>query len=144
MSLGGAIERWEDEKFRRCFEDILAGNWRDHDPYDLDPRLDARSSLYGLPGQTTVFRTFQGWISMRFVAIAHLCHTTHQPDDRPHSETAPTQGTLRVFPDVKLSNAYIMLRPFFRPTVPEDSPDILDPKNWKFGMFVSTCHTSCS
>jgi hypothetical protein len=61
-----------------------------------------------------VFRTFQGWISM--------------------SETAPTQGTLRVFPDVKLSNAYIMLRPFFRPTVPEDSADILDPKNWKFDI----------
>ncbi|KAN0092612.1 Protein of unknown function (DUF1479) domain containing protein [Tylopilus felleus] len=111
---GGAIERWEDDTFRRCFEDILTGNWRDHDPYDLEHRLDARSSLYGRPGQATVFRTFQGWLTM--------------------SETAPTQGTLRVFPDVQLSNAYTILRPFFRPTVPEDSPDILDPKNWKFDI----------
>ena len=52
------------------------------------------------------------------------------------SETAPTEGTLRVFPDVQLSNAYIILRPFFSPTVPEDSPEVLDPKNWKFGEFV--------
>jgi len=61
-----------------------------------------------------VFRTFQGWLSM--------------------SETAPTQGTLRVFPDVALSNAYIILRPFFRPTVPLDSTDVLDAKNWKFDI----------
>jgi hypothetical protein len=50
------------------------------------------------------------------------------------SETSPTQGTLRVFPDVFLSNAYTILRPFFRPTVPIGSKDILDPKNWVFGL----------
>ena len=49
------------------------------------------------------------------------------------SETAPTQGTLRVFPDVLLSNAYIILRPFFSPTVPSNSKDIYDANNWKFG-----------
>ncbi|KAF8135193.1 hypothetical protein EV363DRAFT_1322754 [Boletus edulis] len=110
----GAIERWEDESFRRCYEDILTGNWRQHDPYELENRLNARISLYGRPGQASVFRSFQGWLAM--------------------SETGPTQGTLRVFPDVQLSNAYVILRPFFRPTVPEDSPDILDPKNWKFDI----------
>ncbi|KAF8556553.1 DUF1479-domain-containing protein [Imleria badia] len=110
----GAIERWEDENFRRCFEDILTGNWRQHDPYELEHRLNARSLLYARPGQATVFRTFQGWLAM--------------------SETAPTQGTLQVFPDVQLSNAYTILRPFFSPTVPENSPDILDPKNWKFDV----------
>ncbi|KAG9316065.1 hypothetical protein JVU11DRAFT_3732 [Chiua virens] len=111
---GGAIERWEDKTFRRCFEDIFSGSWRQHDPYELEHRLDARSSMYGRAGQATVFRTFQGWLAM--------------------SETAPTQGTLRVFPDVQLSNAYTLLRPFFSPTVPEDSPYILDPKNWKFDI----------
>lgn len=74
LSLGGAIERWEDKTFRRCFEDILTGNWRQHDPYELEYRLDARSSLYGRPGQATVFRTFQGWLAMRFVAIDHPRH----------------------------------------------------------------------
>ncbi|OJA13021.1 hypothetical protein AZE42_03520 [Rhizopogon vesiculosus] len=111
---GGSIERWEDDNFRRCFADILSGNWRQHDPYELEGRIDARSSLYGRPGQATVFRTFQGWLAM--------------------SETAPTQGTLRVFPDVFLSNAYTILRPFFRPTVPIGSKDILDPKNWVFDI----------
>ena len=49
------------------------------------------------------------------------------------SETGPTEGTLRVFPDVLLSNAYIILRPFFSPTVPSNSKDIYDANNWKFG-----------
>jgi hypothetical protein len=48
---GGSIERWEDESFRKCFADILSGNWRAHDPYELEGRLDARTSLYGRPGQ---------------------------------------------------------------------------------------------
>jgi hypothetical protein len=50
-----------------------------------------------------------------------------------HSKTAPGQGTLKVFPDVLLSNAYIILRPFFRPLVPLDSEEILDAANWTFG-----------
>ena len=49
------------------------------------------------------------------------------------SETGPTQGTLRVFPDVGLSNAYIILRPFFHPLVDVKSPEIYDVKNWSFG-----------
>ncbi|KAG1737148.1 uncharacterized protein EDB91DRAFT_491525 [Suillus paluster] len=111
---GGSMERWEDDNFRRCFADILSGNWRQHDPYELEGRLDARASLYGRAGQATVFRTFQGWLAI--------------------SKTAPTQGTLKVFPDVFLSNAYTILRPFFRPTVPLDSKDILDPENWVFDI----------
>lgn len=31
------------------------------------------------------------------------------------SNTAPGEGTLRVFPDVSLATAYLVLRPFFRP-----------------------------
>ncbi|KAF8960034.1 hypothetical protein BDZ97DRAFT_1906016 [Flammula alnicola] len=111
---GGTIERWEDSRFRRCFENIFTGNWRMHDPFELEGRLDARSSLYGRPNQSTVFRTFQGWLAL--------------------SETAPTQGTLKVFPDVLLSNAYLILRPFFTPTVPSDSEEIYDIKNWKFDL----------
>ena len=44
---GGAIERWEDPDFRGCFTDILEGNWRLHDPYDLGGRLKARRTTYG-------------------------------------------------------------------------------------------------
>ncbi|KAJ6590858.1 hypothetical protein B0H10DRAFT_2179341 [Mycena sp. CBHHK59/15] len=111
---GGSIERWEDENFRACFADILSGAWAKHDPYVLEPRLDARTSLYNRPNQSSVFRTFQGWLAL--------------------SNTGPGRGTLKVFPDVILSNAYIILRPFFRPLVPADSKDILDGKNWEFDI----------
>ncbi|KAG6853316.1 hypothetical protein C0991_005242 [Blastosporella zonata] len=53
------------------------------------------------------------------------------------SETAPTEGTLRVFPDVVLTNSYIILRPFFRPTAPADSPDFLKAENWEFDISSS-------
>jgi hypothetical protein len=49
------------------------------------------------------------------------------------SETAPGEGTLKVFPDVKLSNAYLMLRPFFQPPQTGNPDDILDASKWKFG-----------
>ncbi|KAJ7666280.1 hypothetical protein B0H17DRAFT_1336369 [Mycena rosella] len=111
---GGGIERWEDENFRACFADILSGAWMKHDPYALEPRLEARTSMYRRPNQSTVFRTFQGWLAL--------------------SKTGPHQGTLKVFPDVLLSNAYIILRPFFRPIVPADSKEILDAKNWEFDI----------
>ncbi|KAH9917026.1 uncharacterized protein B0H18DRAFT_47152 [Fomitopsis serialis] len=112
---GGAIERWEDPTFRKCFEDILTGNWRDHDPYDLENRINARSSLYGRVGQATVFRTYQGWLAV--------------------SETAPHEGTLQVFPNVYLSNAYTILRPFFRQIPGTNDP--LDPNNWEYDISSS-------
>ncbi|PFH48468.1 hypothetical protein AMATHDRAFT_65378 [Amanita thiersii Skay4041] len=114
---GGSTERWEDPVFRQCFADILSGEWKRHDPYELEGRLNARSSLYGRPNQATVFRTFQGWLAV--------------------SEIAPNQGTLKVFPNVHLSNAYIILRPFFRPLVPIDDPGILDANNWEFDISSS-------
>ena len=53
---GGGIERWEDGAFRSCFADILGGAWRAHDPYDLEGRINARSSLYGRPNQARLRR----------------------------------------------------------------------------------------
>ncbi|KAG6844690.1 hypothetical protein H0H87_004665 [Tephrocybe sp. NHM501043] len=50
------------------------------------------------------------------------------------SETAPTQGTLRVYPDVLLANSYIILRPFFRPTASAGSPEFLDAQSWQFDI----------
>ncbi|KAH8110499.1 DUF1479-domain-containing protein [Phellopilus nigrolimitatus] len=111
---GGGIERWEDANFRSCYNDILNGEWEKHDPYDLAGRLNAKISLYGRPGQASVFRTFQGWISL--------------------SETAPTQGTLKVFPDLTLSNAYLILRPFFHLKKKLVSDDPLDQQNWEFDI----------
>ncbi|THH30269.1 hypothetical protein EUX98_g3936 [Antrodiella citrinella] len=111
---GGGIERWEDSVFRTCFADILSGNWRQHDPYDLEGRINARTSLYGRESQSSIFRTYQGWLAM--------------------SETAPHEGTLKVFPNVMLSNAYTIMRPFFRPTVSASSSDLLECKNWEYDI----------
>lgn len=134
MCTGGSIDRWEDKAFRQCFDDILSGNWKQHDPYDLANRVDARVAMYGKANQVrslacsvrivyrwmltcaqaSVFRAYQGWLAL--------------------SNTAPGQGTLQVFPDVLLSNAYIILRPFFKPT-PEAQTDIYNPAHWKYGVF---------
>jgi hypothetical protein len=43
---GGSIERWEDPGLRRCWSRILQGQWRDHDPFDVSPRIGARTDLY--------------------------------------------------------------------------------------------------
>ena len=52
---------------------------------------------------------------------------------RNDSETSPHEGTLQVFPDVLLSNAYIILRPFFRLKDNLVTDDPLDPENWVLG-----------
>ncbi|KAF8627751.1 hypothetical protein AX17_006118 [Amanita inopinata Kibby_2008] len=94
---GGSVERWEDPGFRACFGRVLEGNgaWRSHDPFDASPRINARQDMYNTSNQCSIFRPWQGWTSM--------------------SHTGPDEGTLKVFPNLRLSTAYIILRPFFRP-----------------------------
>ncbi|PBL02195.1 DUF1479-domain-containing protein [Armillaria gallica] len=111
---GGSIERWEDPSFRSCFADIFSGQWRKHDPFALTGRVSAQNSLHGRPNQSSIFRAFQGWLAM--------------------SETAPTEGTLKVFPGLLLSNPYLILRPFFRLLVAPDSEEVWDPKSWVFDV----------
>jgi len=43
----GGLERWEDPGFRSCFKNILEGNWRQHDPFDATPRINAKQDLHG-------------------------------------------------------------------------------------------------
>ncbi|KIY65448.1 DUF1479-domain-containing protein [Cylindrobasidium torrendii FP15055 ss-10] len=111
---GGSIERWEDPTFRSSFHDILSGEWRKHDAFNLGGRITARHSMYRRPNQASIFRSFQGWLAM--------------------SPIAPTQGTLKVFPDILLSNAYLILRPFFRPVENSNEIDVLNAENWKFDI----------
>ena len=69
-----------------------------------------------------MFRTYQGWLAL--------------------SETAPNEGTLQVFPNVMLSNPYMIVRPFF--ALKEGAqPDSFDPNDWRFGMvFKTTCYVA--
>ncbi|KAL0580983.1 hypothetical protein V5O48_001075 [Marasmius crinis-equi] len=93
---GGSIERWEDPTYRQCFKNILEGNWKAHDAYDAWPRINAKQDLYQAPSQCSIFRPWQGWLSI--------------------STTGPGEGTLRFFPALTLSTTYMILRPFFKPT----------------------------
>ena len=77
---------------------------------------------------------FPGLVSIK-VEVPFIMDIFHNDTTR-RSETAPTEGTLKVFPNVAISNAYIILRPFFRPMVPLDDPAILDPKNWELGEYA--------
>jgi len=52
------------------------------------------------------------------------------------STTGPKEGTLCLFPDLLLSNAYLLLRPFFSPIKPasefQDREEFLASENWRF------------
>ncbi|KAF8058535.1 DUF1479-domain-containing protein [Lyophyllum atratum] len=102
---GGSLERWEDPGFRSVFGKILRSDpgktWRDHDPFDVTPRLDAKQDLYNASNQCSIFRPWQGWTAL--------------------STTGPGEGTLRVLPMLSLATSYLMLRPFFRPRNPQSS-----------------------
>ncbi|KAG5634131.1 hypothetical protein H0H81_003270 [Sphagnurus paluster] len=96
---GGGLEHWEDPGLRKVFAHILCRTadktWRDHDPFDMTPRLDAKQDLYNVSNQCSIFRPWQGWTAL--------------------SSTGPGEGTLRVLPMLSLATVYLMLRPFFRP-----------------------------
>lgn len=66
---GGGIEKWEDAGLRACYESILTGDWRAHDPFDIRSRLVANTDIYGRPNQVrgspimfylAVFKAFLG------------------------------------------------------------------------------------
>ncbi|KAF4337908.1 DUF1479 domain protein [Fusarium beomiforme] len=106
----GAIERWEDEENRKNYQAIFDGNWQDWDAWSADHRVKAQSDLYHTGTACSVWRSLQGWLSL--------------------SHTQTGEGTLRVLPSLKLSMAYIMLRPLFHtgeyndslPTFPGATP----------------------
>ena len=57
-----------------------------------------------------VFRSFQGWTAL--------------------TSAGAGEGSLMLFPNVKWTIAYLLLRPFFQP--PESGDDIMDASKWAF------------
>ena len=94
---GGGLERWEDPTYRKVYHQILTGNWEEFDSFDATHRAEAVMEMYSTVGGCSVFRSWQGWLSL--------------------SETGPGEGTLKVFPFLKEATAYWILRPFVRQTV---------------------------
>ncbi|KAM0756549.1 DUF1479-domain-containing protein [Meredithblackwellia eburnea MCA 4105] len=126
---GGGVERWEDPYFKKVWSRILEGecDWTKHDPWSLGDhgeRLMVNGDMYNGPGACSVFRPFQGWVSM--------------------SSTGRDEGTLRLLPLLREVSSYIALRPFFRPKVEEVpvpgtpySKEYLSPENWIFDPTTS-------
>lgn len=95
-----SIERWEDIMYSEVYKSIFEGDWENWDAFKLDERTYSKENLYkdedDTGGKSTIcssFRTLQGWLAL--------------------SNNKSGEGTLRVLPSLKLSMAYIMLRPFF-------------------------------
>ncbi|KAI0475709.1 DUF1479 domain protein [Xylariaceae sp. FL0804] len=139
---GGSVERWEPHGYGRggVYDGVFAGRalWGDSssddggedgsgssgfDPWDAGRRVPVIMDNYDGLGACSMFRMFQGWLSM--------------------SRTRPREGTLLVCPLLRLATAYMLLRPFFHPVRPaadffdEDAEDageslFLAPENWRF------------
>ncbi|RUO95853.1 hypothetical protein BC936DRAFT_143085 [Jimgerdemannia flammicorona] len=88
---GGSLERWEDDEYRKCYTKILEGDWEAFDMWDATHRVNARMDLYNGAGGCSMFRTFQGWLSL--------------------SNAGPGRGTLRLCPLIRETVAYMMMRP---------------------------------
>ncbi|KAI1435549.1 hypothetical protein GGR50DRAFT_694084 [Xylaria sp. CBS 124048] len=93
----GSTERWEPDGYGRSgtYSSVFSGRWEDYDPWDSSPRLQASTDLYNRSGSCSMFRMFQGFLSLSAI-----------PED---------SGSLTVSPMLKLSTAYLLLRPFFTP-----------------------------
>ncbi|KAF8467846.1 hypothetical protein BDZ91DRAFT_782497 [Kalaharituber pfeilii] len=94
----GGVERWEDPTYSSVYASIFSGNWHSYDPFSRAAillREKAALDMYNSPGGCSALRLWQGWLGL--------------------SSTGPGEGTLRVYPLLKHSTAYLMLRPFFRP-----------------------------
>jgi hypothetical protein len=112
---GGSVERWEEEGYGKgqVYEKIFQGRWEEYDPWESSCRISIESDLYNGAGACSMFRMFQGWLSM--------------------SRTGPVEGTLLVNPLLPLATAYYLLRPFFSPfdKPSAENEELLQASNWQ-------------
>lgn len=111
---GGSVERWEPEGYGLGdpYAAIFEGKFEEFDPWECSTRIAVESDLYNGAGACSMFRMFQGWLSM--------------------SRTGPGEGTLLVNPLFSLATSYFLLRPFFSPINPDSSRSgYLDVSNWQ-------------
>ncbi|KAK3943700.1 hypothetical protein QBC46DRAFT_306842 [Diplogelasinospora grovesii] len=91
---GGSVERWEPDGYggrSGTYSEIFNGSWESYDPWESSTRIKVTSDLYHGAGSCSIFRMFNGFLSLS---------DTTTPD-------------LKVFPELKLATAYFLLRPFF-------------------------------
>ncbi|KAF2494100.1 DUF1479-domain-containing protein [Lophium mytilinum] len=94
---GGSVERWDEQGYGRgsVYDSVWSGEWEKFDPWESSCRLPVVSDLHSGVGSCSMFRMYQGWLSM--------------------STCGPFEGTLLVNPLLAKATAYYLLRPFFSP-----------------------------
>jgi hypothetical protein len=94
---GGSVERWDEKGYGLggVYNDVWNGEWEKLDPWEASCRLPVVSDLHQGVGACSMFRMYQGWLSL--------------------STTGPFEGTLLVNPLLAKATAYYLLRPFFSP-----------------------------
>lgn len=106
----GSLSRWADATYHSAYEAVFSGNPEKLDNYDLTKRKSANQALFPASAHSRVFRSFQGWTAL--------------------TSTSPREGSLMLYPHVKWTIAYVLLRPFF--SQPENANDIMDATKWEF------------
>lgn len=82
----------------------------EHDPFDMESRMNAEQDFFKGSAHSSVLRAFQGWTAL--------------------TEAGPKEGSLMIYPNMRYVLAYMLLRPFFDP--PEDAESIMDAEKWTF------------
>ncbi|KAF3921887.1 hypothetical protein ABW20_dc0100140 [Dactylellina cionopaga] len=106
----GSLSRWASPTYRKVYDSIFSGHPESHDAWDLELRKDAVQDLFKAPSHSSVFRAFQGWTAL--------------------TQSKAREGSILLYPNVKATVSYLLLRPFFSP--PKDKADIMDASKWTF------------
>ncbi|KIX93494.1 uncharacterized protein Z520_10672 [Fonsecaea multimorphosa CBS 102226] len=108
----GSLCRWADPTYQSVYAAVFSGNPESMDNYDLTARKTANQAIFPGSAHSRVFRSFQGWTALTSAGLG--------------------EGSLMLYPNVKWTIAYLLLRPFFQPPTSEKEEDIMDATKWTF------------